>query len=714
MSSTQRNRAFLSLFQPGASHRDAALAYASYRMFVHPLRTGSKEPRLRAWQDKATIKSDVIRKWWPEGSKDNIGIFLPKSCVVVIDVDPRNGGDETFEALIQRHGYLPATYTVKTAGDGRHYYFRVPADFYYSNNTYPSTLGDGVDLLVNKYVVAPPSELDDGRQYTVSTGDVEQDFTPLPFDWLDEVVRARIIERKETWYAADDWSFGQGERNDGATKIAGYLRRIGASAQEIEDCLHAFGSRFENYTEDVEFRKTEIPRIADSIGNHRPAEVRLNDISLQIRQKSYRPTIDIEGPAFQGPIGEFVKYIEPITEAHPAAILGQALTMFGNIIGARDIDDPGPGYRVEGGHQKTNLYLMLVGESAHAGKGDSLSRVKHFLKHLDPAWKIISGIQSGEALISANVDEEEQETTAIIQGTPTKLMKKGAVDKRCMVVESEFSRVIHVASRQGSTITDTMRSMWDEGEGQTNAKASQQKASNVTLSIIGHTTNTDLSRGMSDDDLRNGFGARFLYVHAERTQRLPSAPDIPNDDLIELLAPMHAALEFAQTEAPTDYGFSPEAWHLWKQIVDLGDKRVEKLGDTVENTLQGRDRPQMRRMAVIYAVADCSDVIEVQHLRAAQAFWDYCFDSAMYIFGNRIGDPMADKLYRALIEYAPGLTTTEINKKVFGGNKSKAQITRALDILMDRGIITRIQIKQGRKTVALYQIPQHQPYEGEK
>jgi hypothetical protein len=686
-------------------------------MFVHPLHTGSKQPRLREWQRKATTNSDTIRKWWPAESKDNIGIYLPPSCVVVVDVDPRNGGDETFEALIQRHGYLPTTYTVKTAGDGRHYYFRVPADFYDgAHQRYPTTLGDGVDLLINKYVVAPPSELEDGKQYTVTTGDVEQDFTPLPFDWLDEVVRSRIIERKEAWHEIDDWSFGQGERNDGATKVAGVLRRFGLNANEIESCLRVLGEngRFENYTEDVKFREIEIPRIADSIGNHRPAEVRLNDVSVQIRQKSYRPTIDIEGPAFQGPIGEFVKYIEPITEAHPAAILGQALVMFGNMIGARAIDDPGPGFRVEGGHQKTNLYLLIVGESAHAGKGDSLSRVKHFLKHLDPTWDIISGIQSGEALISANADDEEQETTAIIQGKPTKLTRKGSTDKRCMVVESEFSRVLHVASRQGSTVTDTMRTMWDEGEGQTNAKASQQRASNVTLSIVAHTTNTDLANGMSDADLKNGFGARFLYVHAERTQRLPSAQDIPSDDLIELLAPMHDALEFAQSEAPTDYGFSPEAWSFWCHLVALGDRRADKLGDTVENTLLGRDRPQIRRLAVIYAVADCSDVIEVQHLQAAQAFWEYCFDSAMYIFGNRIGDPMADKIYRALIEYAPGLTTTELNRKVFSGNKSKAQITRALDLLLDRALVQRIQIKQGRKTIALYQIPQHEPYEGEK
>jgi hypothetical protein len=119
-------------------------------------------------------------------------------------------------------------------------------------------------------------------------------------------------------------------------------------------------------------------------------------------------------------------------------------------------------------------------------------------------------------------------------------------------------------------------------------------------------------------------------------------------------------------------------------------------------------------MAVIYAVADCSDIIQVAHLEAANAFWEYCFDSVLYIFGTRIGDPDATKLYRALIEFPPGLTVTEINKNVFKGNKSKAQIARAITLLLDKGVIKTAKMKMGRKTVDRFFIVQHQAYEGEK
>lgn len=712
LSSTQRNKAFLSLFQPGASHRDAALAYASYQLWVHPLRAGSKQPRLREWQHKATTKFDVIKKWWPEGSKDNIGIYLVPSCVVVIDVDPRNNGDETFEQLCNDHGQLPPTYTVKTAGDGRHYYFRVPADFYYSNTTYPTQIGEGVEFLQNKYVVAPPSELEDGRQYTVTTGDVEQDFAPLPFDWLDEVIRSRLLTRKEAWHEVEDWTFDKGQRNDGATKLAGYFRRIGLSADEIESCLRACGARFENYTEDLQFQQIEIPRIADSIGRHRPAEIRLADVSIQVRQKSYRPEIDIEGPAFQGPIGEFVKYIEPITEAHPAALLAQSLAVFGNLIGGKDKQDPGPGFMAEEGHHKTALYVMVVGESAQGAKGDSWSRVRAFFKHLDSHWRPRTGIQSGEAVINLLADDEELEDTAVIQGVPTKAVKKGASDKRLLVFEPEFARILHVAQRQGSTIKDTLRSLWESGETESIAKSSEQVVTNATFSIVAHITKTDLEAEMPEQDLRNGFGNRFLYIHSERTQFLPSAPAIPSDDLIELLAPLHDALEFAQT-APEDYPFSPAAEEMWNSIGYVWYTQAKRSSGPVEDKMAGRARPAVRRMAIIYAIADCSSKIELQHLEAANALWEYCTASVNYIFGNRIGDPMADKIYRGLIEHAPGLILSEIHTKIFKGNRSAAQIKRALELLVDRGIVMRTQIKRGRKTVDLFQAP-HQPYEGEK
>ena len=39
---------------------------------------------------------------------------------------------------------------------------------------------------------------------------------------------------------------------------------------------------------------------------------------------------------------------------------------------------------------------------------------------------------------------------------------------------------------------------------------------------------------------------------------------------------------------------------------------------------------------------DRSGVVEVEHLRAAIAVWDYCEASAAYIFGGKVGDPFGN------------------------------------------------------------------------
>lgn len=83
----------------------------------------------------------------------NIGIRPPKGTVV-LDVDPRNGGDETMLELVCKHRtLLPDTLTAITGGGGIHFWFR------YGGPIATAKLGPGVDVKhgATGYVVAPPS-----------------------------------------------------------------------------------------------------------------------------------------------------------------------------------------------------------------------------------------------------------------------------------------------------------------------------------------------------------------------------------------------------------------------------------------------------------------------------------------------------------------------------------------------------------------------------
>ena len=79
-----------------------ALRYAEIGWHVLPLEPRGKQPlgKLvpRGLHD-ATTDVDLVRRWWTAAPAANIGIALAQSGLVAVDVDPRNGGAETFEAL---------------------------------------------------------------------------------------------------------------------------------------------------------------------------------------------------------------------------------------------------------------------------------------------------------------------------------------------------------------------------------------------------------------------------------------------------------------------------------------------------------------------------------------------------------------------------------------------------------------------------------------
>ena len=79
------------------------------------------------------------------------------------------------------------------------------------------------------------------------------------------------------------------------------------------------------------------------------------------------------------------------------------------------------------------------------------------------------------------------------------------------------------------------------------------------------------------------------------------------------------------------------------------------------------------RLALIYAFLDQSSVIRVEHLRAALALWQYCEDSAAYIFGDAVGNTVADDILSALRDRRGGLSRTAIGD-LFSRNKSKDEI----------------------------------------
>jgi hypothetical protein len=177
----------------------SALTYAErWGLFVLPLIVGSKEPH--GWSVPhghldASADLGIIEHWWSRAPRANVGIACAKSDLLVIDVDPRNAGDETLGALLKRLGDLPPTWTTLTPGGGQHYYFR------HEGELAVGSLGEGIDLKWNGYVVAPPSIHPNGGRYRWDVGfhPTNTPLAELPDVWLARILgRPRICARPPT------------------------------------------------------------------------------------------------------------------------------------------------------------------------------------------------------------------------------------------------------------------------------------------------------------------------------------------------------------------------------------------------------------------------------------------------------------------------------------------------------------------------------------
>lgn len=131
-------------------------------------------------QDSATNDKQVITQWWTEHPNANIAIYLAGSGLCAIDIDPRNGGDYTIEDLESQHGELVADVMQLTGGGGEHRLFLRP------DGTLPGKLGSGVDVKLNGYIIAEPSNHISGGEYIWEASSCPLDGAvagPLP-DWI--------------------------------------------------------------------------------------------------------------------------------------------------------------------------------------------------------------------------------------------------------------------------------------------------------------------------------------------------------------------------------------------------------------------------------------------------------------------------------------------------------------------------------------------------
>ncbi len=472
-------------------------------------------------------------------------------------------------------------------------------------------------------------------------------------------------------------TISNGNRNKELFSLAGSLRRKGLGEKEILATLGEVNRQRVN----PPLPEAEIRSIVKSVLRYSPkdnvSEVKTETIPDAESESLSIPVLSDTG--LYGLAGEIVRTIEPHTEADNAALLVQLMAGFGCLIGKT------AGFRAEADFHYTKLFAVLVGASSKGRKGTSWGQIKRLLCRIDDSFIncIQDGLSSGEGLIyhvrdaqTKKVPIKEKQRIVDYQ---EEIFDQGATEKRAFVLEPEFARVLSAMAREGNTLSSVVRQAWDSDQLKIMTK-NPIKASEAHISIVGHITKDELLKNLDETETANGFANRFLWVFIRRSKYLPEGGTLQDSQLNPLVEKLNKAADYARITK--EIKRDERARSKWIEIYPkLSDGHTGLFG-----SVTSRAEAQVMRIACLYALLDCAEVIRLEHLEAALALWSYCEDSARYIFGNQTGNKTADTIYAALLSVEVGLTRSQI-RDLFQRNASSGQINSALKLLVELGRI---------------------------
>ena len=247
-----------------------------------------KHPSISEWNTRATSDPVIVERWWETMPDGNVGVYAQGSGMLVIDIDPRSGGDRSFEdflALVE--GNLPPTveaytgsyvYNNKTSR-GRHLFYKCdPSESLLGNL---KSLGlPGVDIKHNGYVLVAPSRHFSGVTYEWVAGKApwETEVAEAPEELL-QVLRKKGARRGSTSLGQGDWDWLGGLDYDG--------ERVDVEKM-LQDGI------------DEGSRAVDIYKLACSIANKFPVDtsagrLAVETMMIRFNAEKVRPPLELEG-----------------------------------------------------------------------------------------------------------------------------------------------------------------------------------------------------------------------------------------------------------------------------------------------------------------------------------------------------------------------------------------------------------------------------------
>jgi hypothetical protein len=682
--------------------RPAVEIYQARGLATIPLPPRSKDPGYPGWQN-LRVQPETLDQHFPAGEDRNVAVLNggPSNNTADSDLDAP-------EALRAAPYFLPPTGWVfgRKSAPRSHWIYRTGHQALESSQEeYPDLDGKMLVELpgTGGLTVFPPStHKETGELITWNT------FTE-PAEVGLETLRMAVRAVAAAALLARHWP-ETGSRDKAAMSLSGGLAREGWEKERVSRFCEAVAvaagdeeARMRAGKAEPTARKLEAgkkttgwPKLAELLKGDGEAVVcrarewlglavhAAPDIPLPEETPWPDPLVE---KAYHGLAGELVRVLEPASEADPAALLVQALVAFGSMVGRTAY------FVAESDRHYPNEFAALVGETAKARKGSSWGRIECALAAIDEGWeqRVQTGLSSGEGVVwwcrDPLTKRERVKGSNPIQYEEVEA-DPGAPDKRLLVLEPEFANVLQVIERQANTLSAILRLAWDGRTLQTLAKNAGAKATGTHVSVIAHITAEEVRRLLTSTQAANGFGNRFMWFCSRRSKRLPEGGQVDGQAVADLRRRFADALAFAWAQG--EMRRDEDARCLWREVYGpLSDGQPGMAG-----VLLARAEAHVLRVSLIYALLDCSPLIQAPHLLAALALWDYAEQSVHHIFGDSLGDPVADDLLRLLRGCPQGLTRNDL-MNYLGRNLPSDRIGRALGLLLRHHLVRREQEKTG-------------------
>jgi Bifunctional DNA primase/polymerase, N-terminal/Primase C terminal 2 (PriCT-2) len=673
---------------------------------------GSKAPFTPNGFKDATKDETTIRQWWTQWPKALIGVPMGgASGILCVDLDRKDGVDgiATWDAWVEQSGGCPETRTHRTPSTGKHVLFKHRDGI---RNIPLGKLGPGIEIKAEGgYIIVPPSRMSDGKAYTV-----ECDVLPAEMpQWLLLIIEAYYADQERDAGESTQQDYGPTDPEKVRAALAvissddyeDWYRIAGAIRRELGNAgYHLFvewSAKWPKFnSKDCEKKWKHAADIRDiSVGTIFYYADQADPSWRQRYEDSHpRPGTpddggqhaqqdDVDWPimaeqAFYGLAGDIVRAIEPHSEADPVALLIQILIVAGNMVGRAAY------YQVESDRHYPNLFAALAGHTSKGRKGTAFGRVKNITSVADQVWtdnRIKGGLSSGEGFINEVRDRVEKWDTKLKAMVTT---DPGVTDKRLMIVEAEFASTLSVTDRAGNTLSALIRKAWDGNTLETLTRSTPLRATNAHISIISHITTDELKARLTRTEMANGFANRFLFALVRRSKELPFGGNMSDSEFLHFGELLREKLWCCKGELSDEVftgrvTMTDAAREKWASIYGgLSTAQKGLLG-----AITARGEAQVVRLALVYCLLDGATQIDVPHLEAGLAVWHYCEASAAYIFGESLGDPLADEINAALRQAGKrGMSRTEIYH-LFSGNQKSERIGAALVLLFNNGKATR-------------------------